>query len=435
MFFKIKQFVRQKIKNIVVSALNEVIQESLEGYLKAILGNTSVVTKYISCESAKQRKVVTIGFLVHNIEAWSGLEPVYKAALKDTRFFPVVFSTNRKYAGNIYKDEELIDKVLNEKGIPHLRLYDEDSFKDLERIKSTGVQALFRQSQWQPDLKSAFRSEFLNFCRLYYLPYEIAPMTVHGMRLRPSFHEELCSAVFCVNSAVKSEFDRYNRGHRFPLVVSGHPKVDSILQAKANWPINTGNKKRVIWSAHHSVGVGWNDFGVFDKIYKKMLVLAQQRQDIDFLFSPHPALLHRISVLNTGTKTEIENFFNEWEKLPNTGIITAGQYLGPMKAADLLIIDGLSLLCEFQLNRKPVIQIVRPDSSAYSNFGKRVIDGAFRLKVEEMYKLSRLIDDCLNSNELTSLTKQSQERLYTELTEVKQPELKILDYVYKDIVD
>lgn len=32
-----------------------------------------------------------IGFLVHNIEAWSGLEPVYKAMVADDAFDPIVF--------------------------------------------------------------------------------------------------------------------------------------------------------------------------------------------------------------------------------------------------------------------------------------------------------------------------------------------------------
>lgn len=373
-----------------------------------------------------------IGFLVHNIEAWSGLEPVYKAMVADDAFDPIVFSVNRKYFGDIYRDEGRISEILTGKGIAHIRLNDIDSFKDLSLIKLQNLDGLFRQSHWLPDLPPAFQPSYLSFTNLYYLSYEVGVMPLQGFDYRYSEYERLCSKVFLASKEIKEEMDNLPNATGVESVVTGHPKVTQLLSSKPFWPIKTHNKVKIIWSAHHSIGCGWNDFGVFDKVFEDFLDLAMKRKDWDFLFSPHPALIHRIENLkDLELKKRIDHFEEEWKKLDNTSIVEMGDYFGPFQASSILIIDGLSLMIEYQLLGKPVIQLVRSDSSDYTEFGKRVCRGVHRLPYSKVKEIERRITTLLQTQD--SLMSE-QLKLKEELTRERDPARRILEEIKEDLL-
>lgn len=396
-------------------------------YTKSVQDSVHILTRNLA---SHPKGKIKIGFLVHNIEAWGSCESIYYEALKNPNTEPVVFSCNRSYYGVDFRDEDLISAELDKKNIPHIRLNDQDSFKDLEIMKSTGIHALFRQSHWQPDLPPAFQNSFLNFCNLYYISYEIASIPQFGLQFRYSFYEKLCKKVFTASELIKEEHDRLPGADIVKAVVTGHPKIVKIRSADAEWPIKSGNKVRIIWSAHHSLGTGWNNYGVFDHIHPAMLRLAQQHQDWDFLFSPHPALLHRFQ--NTDDpdfKEMIHTFFSSWAKLNNTGIIQAGNYAGAFQAASLLIIDGVSLQSEFQLNLKPVLQITRPDTGPNSMFGERVARGVHKLSYKEIDMLESTIDRLLNFEDPL---KPQQEILVKELCAHSNPAKEIIGEILDD---
>lgn len=215
-------------------------------------------------------------------------------------------------------------------------------------------------------------------------------------------------------------------------VVTGHPKVTRLLSSKPSWPIKTQNKVRIIWSAHHSIGCGWNDYGVFDKVFEDFLNLAKKRKDWDFLFSPHPALLHRIENLkDLELKKRIELFACEWKRLNNTSTIEMGEYFGPFQGSSILIIDGVSLMIEYQLLGKPVIQLVRSDSSDYTEFGKRVCRGVHQLPYSKVNELEKKISGLLKTQDpLLS----EQLRLREELTREGEPARRIVEEIKKDLL-
>ena len=150
------------------------------------------------------------------------------------------------------------------------------------------------------------------------------------------------------------------------------------------------------------------------------------------MFSPHPALVHRLENLqDENLKQRFEIFLKEWNLLENTAIIDMGEYLGPFQASDLLVVDGLSFLIEYQLLGKPIIQLTREDSSDYTNFGERVTQGVHKLPYQRISDLEKMIVYLLNN--LDPLA-EVQQKLKEELTRNLDPVQAILDEIKKDLL-
>ena len=221
------------------------------------------------------------------------------------------------------------------------------------------------------------------------------------------------------SSEIKQEMDNLANATNVETVVTGHPKVFELLNAAPSWPLYTQNKVKVIWSAHHSIGTGWSDFGVFDKVFEEFLKLAKKRKDWDILFSPHPALIHRLENLKQSElKEKVNDFFCQWNRLDNTSIISMGEYLGPFQSSSILIVDGLSFLIEFQLLNKPIIQLTREGSSSYTKFGERVERGVHKLPYKSFGELENKIEYLLSKPDPLS---SFQLKLKEELTRESDP--------------
>lgn len=108
-----------------------------------------------------------------------------------------------------------------------------------------------------------------------------------------------------------------------------------------------------------------------------------------------------------------------------------GDYFGPFQGSSILIIDGVSLMIEYQLLGKPVIQLVRSDSSDYTEFGKRVCRGVHQLPYSKVSELEKKISELLKTQDpLLS----EQLRLREELTREGEPARRIVEEIKKDLL-
>lgn len=164
---------------------------------------------------------------------------------------------------------------MKSKGIPHIRIISGDLFDDLSTLRALEPQIIFRQSHWDADISPAFAAEWLGFAKIYYIDYSIAPIHVSGFRASPLYRR--ASGIFIANDAIR-EF----MPSTLPVITSGHPRVDYLCHAEPILPINTGNNFKIIWSAHHSTGTEWTNFGTFWMVKSFMLNLAQVHPEIDF---------------------------------------------------------------------------------------------------------------------------------------------------------
>ena len=405
----------------------------LDGQNRAALGAASLAARQAR-QGGSGPGPLRIAFLVHNVETWLSLRPVYSRMQDDARFEPVVFSIPRRFPGaEEFRDEDLTSAALSGAGVAHVRLNDTDPYRDLDRLRAHGIDAIFRQSHWSKDVPAAFDSLNLSFARQYYVPYEIATISMHGVDYLRTYHHDLCDRAFVACDLLKEMMEIRDPHRRANITVSGHPKVPEILGAAPDWPIHSGNTKRLLWSAHHAVGTGWNNFGVFPDIFGDMLALAKRRPDLDILFSPHPALMSVLQGADPPLAREIEAFFEDWAALPNTGHLQDGPYTGAFKASDLLIVDGLSFLIEYQLNEKPVINLVRPDRSELNPIGDMVMAGAHPLPVADIGGLERLIDR-IHAGDVAP-KQAAQASLKALFTAQPDPAGTILDAVWQDCRD
>ena len=191
---------------------------------------------------------------------------------------------------------------LAERGVPHLRFSADDLDGTLSLIKTIEPDVIFRQSQWDADVPEEFGTARLGFARTCLVPYEtmnivvnVADAVTANSAVDTDYHRAAW-LVFCTNEMMReiAVRDGMRDGAQFRVV--GHPKADHLRSATPRWPTppaagDAVRPGRIVWSAHHTIGHGWTDYGAFHLMRDDMLAWARQRDDVQFVFMPHPALL------------------------------------------------------------------------------------------------------------------------------------------------
>lgn len=319
----------------------------------------------------------TILFLVHNGEAWPALEEIFLRMKSDPNFEPVVATIPRRYPGaREFEKEDLTHAILTSRGIPHIR-FNIDGLSALNNIHTISPDIIFRQSQWENDIWPELSAERLTAFRLCYVPYEVEPFplepTYYPDSLRRFF--ESCWRIFIQPKIREDNLELQDNIFK-PLNTRymGTPKCQYVHNLR-----NKPKSRRtftLLWSAHHSIGQQWSNFGTFPKIKGEMIDWAKKEEDIFFIFSPHPALeslgQHGCAEL---TCAEWAEFLEEWNRLPNTATISGIENDKAFSEADALLIDGISWLLEFQFLQRPVIQIEREDHAPYNKTWRQIMRG------------------------------------------------------------
>lgn len=332
------------------------------------------------------RRTTRALFLVHHIEAWDGYHELERAMRASADFEPIVASIPRHFHGSDgFTHEEEIHQSLLARGVPHIRLPAHGQDEALRLVKAIDPDLVFRQSQWDADIPHDLATDRLTFTRLCLVPYETMNLVQNvpgpdGVNSAVDFPLHRAAwAVFCTNDLMleMARRDGALAGRQFH--VTGHPKADRIRNAVPAWPVDhcaAGRRRRVVWSAHHSIGVGWSDFGTFPAMVEDMLAWAREAADTDFVFMPHPALLpYTHSPESPIPASQVASWMKEWEQLPNTALFTDGDYAPLLTASDLLVTDGLSMLVEYQLLQRPVVFVERPGHRPFTEIGEIVRQG------------------------------------------------------------
>lgn len=187
--------------------------------------------------------------------------------------------------------------------------------------------------------------------------------------------------VFCANDDVL-DIARQNTltgGRQFRAL--GHPKADALRRTVPFWPHPESDRltRRVLWSAHHSILDGWNDFGVFPSVKNEMLRWAREEPDTEFVFTHHPYLPGAIGRAGSPlTRAGFDAWLRDWKDLPNT-IYWKGEYAPVLAAADLVVTDGPSMITESQVLSKPTIFLEREGHVEFNSIGERIVAGVHRV--------------------------------------------------------
>ncbi|TQK18990.1 hypothetical protein FBY40_1481 [Microbacterium sp. SLBN-154] len=334
-----------------------------------------------------QRDHIRVVFLVHNVDAWDSIGEVIGTMRTASDFDPVVVSIPHHYAGaSTPGSEGRVHRFLDERRVPHLRLRDDESAEEM--LLALDPDVVFRQSQWDADVDPAFSADQLTWTRLALIPYETMNPT-HNVPwdyppVNSAVDQRLHRAawlVFCTNDDALdiARHDTLTGGRQFRAV--GHPKADAVRGAVPSWPLHNERTRhrRILWSAHHSILKGWNDFGMFPQMRDEMLAWAAEESATDFVFTHHPQL--RGTIRQPGspiTDAEFEAWLEAWEALPNTAY-TLEPYAPLLAAADLLVTDGPSMITESQVLTVPTIFFERADHVPFNAIGEVIVTGVHRV--------------------------------------------------------
>jgi len=336
-----------------------------------------------------QRDRIRVLFLVHNRDAWDSIGELISILRTDQDFDPVVLSIPHHYAGHSAPHgERRVHEFLADLGVPHLRLRKRDLASATELMLAIDPDIVFRQSQWDADIDPAFSAERLAWTRLAIVPYETMNPTRNVPWGDPPVNSALDQRlhraawfVFCANEEVMhiAREETLTGARQFRVV--GHPKADALRNTVPTWPLSqrTPRRRRVMWSAHHSILDGWNDFGVFASVKDDMLRWATEQADTEFVFTHHPHLPGTIR--RPGGPLSSEQF-NEWlaawQSLPNASY-ARGPYAPLLAAADALITDGPSMMTESQVLGVPTIFLERANHIPFNTIGEIIATGVHRV--------------------------------------------------------
>ena len=338
----------------------------------------------VARRTALRRRPTRVLFLVHMLGTWSSYHDLVAAMEASADFVPVVVSTARRFRGShgLYGEEE-VHRGLTARGVPHLRLAPDDLDDALALLKAIDPDVIFRQSQWDADVPDELATSRLGFARTCLIPYETMNIVVNvagehtpNTAVDSDYHRTawlvFCSNELMLDAAVR---DGARDGTQFRVV--GHPKADHLRRAEPSWPVEgPAPGGRVVWSAHHTIGRGWTDFGAFHLMRGEMLAWARRRDDVAFVFMPHPALLpFPDSDASPISRAEFDEWMREWSALPNTAVVSETDYGPTLAASDVMVTDGLSMLVEYQLFSKPVVFFERAGHRPFTEIGERIVRG------------------------------------------------------------
>lgn len=377
--------------NALMHATSETVDESRRGTMTAVrrLGSIRARTRVV--------------FLVHNATAWGSIAELIELMQRDAEFDPVVVSIPHRYSGvGPARGEGRTHRFLQAAGVPHLRLDKDRLHEASQLLRALDPDIVVRQSQWDDDIDPAFSTDALSWARLVLIPYE----TMNIIENVPVGDPPINSAVdtvmhrnawliFLANeSALEiARADSLTGGLQFRAV--GHPKLDHVQATEASWPFarTEAPARRVVWSAHHSILSGWNDFGTFPHVRQDMLGWAKASSDSEFVFIHHPLLPGTIERDGSPiSPIEYDTWLSEWKSLPNTAV-WRGNYAAVMAAADFLVTDGPSMVIEGQILSVPTIFLERADHIPFNDIGREIARGVHRVhSIEDAQNVIRDIE-------------------------------------------
>ncbi|QVI35598.1 hypothetical protein KG086_04675 [Lacticaseibacillus chiayiensis] len=331
----------------------------------------------------KTRSRVRVAFILNSVETLPALLPLMKALQEDEAFEVKILVMNKQYYDlNILPTLDDVTAFLQKQQLICIPV--ESNYEAaLKKLRLWQADFIIRQSQWDGDYPSAFQADHLDWARLIHVPYTItekmtyAPHHQKGTMLTNDYYLHVWRYYIAEplypdeKEAVAASFISQDI---FQPV--GSMKAKMIEHATPKWPINHPGK-RVLWTAHHSVTDTWFKFGTFPRIYQAMLGWTRKHQELSVLFNPHPLLREIIATepVSGVTLEQYDQFLKTFAALPNGGVLQHQSQYGASAAADAILTDGYSAFYEMQIQRKPIVALLRKNHTPFTPEGEEILHG------------------------------------------------------------
>ena len=349
----------------------------------------------------QNKRSLKVVFLVSVSDKWSA-QSIFDAMAGDEAFDPLIVVTPR-YIADESENKDLIEENYNffqNKNMRVAKGYDEeaDCYIDLRKFSPD---IIFYQQPWSISTVH-FPDRTRNFALTCYIPYGFGCMAdKYYQNPKANYFYRNLWKIFSESKFHAKLYEKHNCLLPEQVVVAGYPKMDTYLDKKSPdagkiWKIKrTTNPdiKRVIWAPHWSVMTPTAEFATFDLNYKFFLEFARKNENIDWIVKPHPRLKRQCADCNLMCQEEIEEYFEQWNQLPNGQVYEGGDFWDIFKTSDGLIFDSISFLAEYMPTGKPMFFIDKPKKIAFNLFGNKLAEGVYR--VREWDQIVTCIDEVI----------------------------------------
>ena len=303
----------------------------------------------------RNKEKLNVAFLCSDKQKWK-CQSLFELLKQDENFHPFILvakkDKNSWEADFITKEEE--EEVYNFFA-EHLNLetyfaydYEKEEHIDLEKFN---CDIIFYQQPWglmekQSPLMQSYKS--LTCYVPYYVP-NLAACTECNLDFHNFIHN-----YYVVNETIKKYYSPKMKNLGKNLKVVGHTILDYFFLNCEK--IRKEEKKYVIYAPHWSIDYQEENYATFKANGQYILDFAKKHPEINWIFKPHPYLKQRLKLLKVMTNEQIENYWNEWDKI---GLkYEGGDYLHLFAQAKAMITDCGSFLTEFFLTEQPLIHLI-----------------------------------------------------------------------------
>ena len=346
--------------------------------------NVKNIQKELRAEAKK--RPIRVAFLCDEPSKWK-CQTLYDLMLKDEHFHPFVLAS--RYRPSVFAATPMSAAhvkrtydFFKNKGMETYYAYncDDDTFIPAEKFDTD---LIFYQEPWYVETSQGpvvASKWFLT----YYVPYFVAnvasPME-YGLRFHQYIHKH-----YIMSRLLKNYYSPKMKNKGKNLVVAGHPQLDHFYLRNKNKDRTKEDRKYIIYAPHWSINIPNENYATFQWNGRHILDFAKKHPELNWIFKPHPALKERAAAQRIMTKTELDEYWNEWAKIGT--VYETGDYLDLFDQSYAMITDCGSFLTEYFLTEQPVIHLISPKCFGYNPSAQAVVKNFYKAhNIEELDKL------------------------------------------------
>lgn len=361
----IKKLVNNKLWNLLkkITPLRNFVHKCVEWKAKIVkrkgifIYNSFILPKLL--RKVREKDVVDVGFIAWNIAIWK-YHTLYVEMSKNPRFNPFLILTPTEGKDEHTQNEEIriLKEICEKRGYKY---YPEIQLKDFNYDSKLEADILFYP---QPYFEEKLLPEYKKyiFCHTHYGFFTATNNPV----FENTFLQNITWKIFETNQFAIKQQKKVTINRARNRILTGYLFGEELMSVtdKDPWKELSGNKKRIIWAPHFSLGVGkWFDVSTFLDYYEFMFTLAEEYSDkIQIAFKPHPYLYSKLCQKEFWGPEKTEAYYQKWQSLQN-GQYVEGLYTDLFATSDAIIHDCGSFKVEYLYTQKPGLYLVRKDGA------------------------------------------------------------------------
>lgn len=263
-----------------------------------------------------------------------------------------------------------------------------------------------------------------------YVPYSIETFEMISIHKLPWFHELLWlqdAPTEADAKYIRKQIPWYERCGRIEGL--GH----TIFDEYAKYPESKlpRNERYVIYAPHFSFPIKkWRrylEISTFLDNGREILAYAQAHPEIKWLFKPHPVLRRELVEQGVWSQTEVDEYYNAWEKLGAT--CYEGNYIRLFRDSAALITDCSSFLVEYPLTGNPLIRLNNPNTNVVTRPCYRKLFDSF-YNVDNAMDMLKVFDQVLIKGN-DSLLLERETRIWNSGISIGDSSSRLYEYLRK----